>query len=127
MLALASPFASKLGEVQHDRVTDYLPASADSTQVAKIQEQLPGGQTTELVLVYHRAGGLTAADRTTAAQQLARISTLHPLAATPPRRPVRRAAPPSCTRSPATGPAPTRRSAPPSSTTSAKSPRTRAG
>lgn len=83
VLALASPFASKLGDVTHDRVTDYLPASADSTQVAKIQEELPGGQTTELVLVYHREGGLTAADRATAAQQLTRIGTLHPLAATP--------------------------------------------
>lgn len=59
VLALASPFASKLGDVTHDRVTDYLPASADSTQVAKIQQELPGGQTTELVLVYHRDTGLT--------------------------------------------------------------------
>ncbi|WP_369186782.1 MMPL family transporter [Streptomyces sp. R08] len=83
VLALASPFASKLGDVTHDRVTDYLPASADSTQVAKIQQELPGGQTTELVLVYHRDTGLTAADRATAVQQLAQIGTLHPLAATP--------------------------------------------
>lgn len=83
VLALASPFASKLGDVTHDRVTDYLPASADSTQVAKIQQELPGGQTTELVLVYHRDTGLTAADRATAVQQLAKIGTLHPLAATP--------------------------------------------
>ncbi|WP_327404196.1 MMPL family transporter [Streptomyces sp. NBC_01288] len=83
VLALASPFASKLGDVTHDRVTDYLPASADSTQVAKIQQELPGGQTTELVLVYHRDTGLTATDKATAAQQLTRISTLHPLTATP--------------------------------------------
>jgi RND superfamily putative drug exporter len=83
LLALVSPFASKLGDVTHDRLTDYLPASADSTQVAKVQEELPGGQSTELVLVYHRDGGLTAADRTTAAQQLAKIGTLHPLTATP--------------------------------------------
>ena len=66
LLAFVAPFASKLADVQHDRAVDYLPASADSTQVAKIEEQLPGGETTELVLVYHRDGGLTAADRTTA-------------------------------------------------------------
>ncbi|MGW5195956.1 MMPL family transporter [Streptomyces spiralis] len=86
VLAVVAPFASKLGDVQHDRVTDYLPASADSTQVAKIQDRLPGGQTTELVLVYHRDSGLTAADRATAARQVAAIGRQHALTGTP--RPV---------------------------------------
>ncbi|MGW0081395.1 MMPL family transporter [Streptomyces sp. NPDC003393] len=83
VLAVVAPFASKLGDVQHDRVTDYLPASADSTQVAKIQDRLPGGQTTELVLVYHRDSGLTAADRATAARQVAAIGRQHALTGTP--------------------------------------------
>jgi RND superfamily putative drug exporter len=83
VLALASPFAAKLGDVQRDRITDYLPASADSTQVAKIQERLPGGETTELVIVYHRDGGLTADDRETAAEQVDRIAGEHALAGTP--------------------------------------------
>lgn len=83
VLAIVGPFAAKLSEVQHDRITDYLPANADSTQVARIQDQLPGGETTQLVLVYHRAGGLTAADETTAAEQVDRIAGEHVLAATP--------------------------------------------
>ncbi|AVV42693.1 MMPL family transporter [Streptomyces sp. ID05-04B] len=83
VLALASPFAAELAGVQHDRVTDYLPASADSTRVARLQEQLPGGESTELVLVYHRDGGLTAADRTTAREQLARIAGDHTLTGAP--------------------------------------------
>ncbi|MFF3329689.1 MMPL family transporter [Streptomyces sp. NPDC002888] len=83
VLAVVSPFAAKLADVQHDRITDYLPASADSTQVAKIQEQLPGGETTELVLVYHRDGGLTAADRDTAREQVTRVAGEHALAAPP--------------------------------------------
>ncbi|WP_406011450.1 MMPL family transporter [Streptomyces sp. NBC_00637] len=83
VLALASPFAAKLADVQHDRVTDYLPASADSTRVAKLQEQLPGGESTELVLVYHRDGGLTAADRTTAREQVARVAGDHALTGAP--------------------------------------------
>ncbi|MGW2044556.1 MMPL family transporter [Streptomyces sp. NPDC001858] len=83
VLALASPFAAKLADVQHDRVTDYLPASADSTRVAKLQEQLPGGESTELVLVYHRDGGLTAADRSTAREQVARVAADHTLTGTP--------------------------------------------
>ncbi|MFD9108575.1 MMPL family transporter [Streptomyces bottropensis] len=83
VLALALPFASKLSDVQQDRAVDNLPASADSTQVAKIQEQLPGGETTELVLVYHRDGGLTTTDRETAAQQVEEIAGAVRLTATP--------------------------------------------
>ncbi|MER5378047.1 MMPL family transporter [Streptomyces sp. NPDC002553] len=79
VIALVGPFAAKLGSVQHDKVTDYLPASADSTQVAKIEEKLPGGEATEMLLVYHRDGGLSAADRETAAGQVAEISRQHKL------------------------------------------------
>ncbi|WP_133912910.1 MMPL family transporter [Streptomyces sp. NBC_00582] len=79
VIALVGPFAAKLGSVQHDKVTDYLPASADSTQAAKIEEKLPGGETTEMVLVYHRDGGLSAADRKTAAGQVAEIAGQHKL------------------------------------------------
>ncbi|MEU1184913.1 MMPL family transporter [Streptomyces sp. NPDC005820] len=83
VLAFVSPFAAELAEVQHDRITDYLPASADSTKVAKIQERLPGGGVTELVLVYHRDGGLTAADRATAGEQVARVAGEHALTGEP--------------------------------------------
>lgn len=79
VLAVAVPLAGKLGDVQHDGITDYLPASADSTQVATVQEQLPGGESTELVIVYHRDGGLTAADRSTAQEQIASIAHTYPL------------------------------------------------
>ncbi|MEU4979399.1 MMPL family transporter [Streptomyces sp. NPDC021969] len=83
VLAIASPFAAKLGDVQRDRAVDYLPASADSTQVAKIQERLPGGEATEMVLVYHRDTGLTAADRATAAEQVAQVAAAHELTGRP--------------------------------------------
>ncbi|GAB2589417.1 MMPL family transporter [Streptomyces capparidis] len=83
VLAVAAPFAAKLGDVQQNRAVDYLPAGADSTQVAEIQDRLPGGETTELVLVYHREGGLTAADRDAAAAQVAEIADRHRLTAEP--------------------------------------------
>lgn len=51
--------------------------------MAKIQDELPGGESTELVLVYHRDGGLTAADRTTAAAQVARVDRTFDLTAVP--------------------------------------------
>ncbi|MFH9570363.1 MMPL family transporter [Streptomyces sp. NPDC017454] len=79
VLAIASPFAAKLSDVQRDRAVDYLPASADSTQVAKIQDRLPGGEATEMVVVYHRDAGLTAADKATAADQIAEIAGAHRL------------------------------------------------
>lgn len=83
LLAVVAPFAAKLADVQQDKAVDYLPTSADSTQVAKIQDRLPGGESTELVLVYHRDGGLTAADRGTAAGQVAEIAREHRLGAEP--------------------------------------------
>ncbi|WP_369270941.1 MMPL family transporter [Streptomyces sp. R11] len=83
VLALASPFASKLADVQRDRAVDYLPASADSTQVAKIEDRLPGGEATEMVVVYHRDKGLTAEDRATAADQIERIAGAHRLTGKP--------------------------------------------
>ncbi|MFG2328549.1 MMPL family transporter [Streptomyces sp. NPDC048604] len=86
VIALAAPFAGKLGDVQKDRAVDYLPASADSTQVAQIAEQLPGGESTDLVLVYHRDGGLNPADKATAAREVAEVAAGHPLTAAP--RPV---------------------------------------
>ncbi|MFE6775745.1 MMPL family transporter [Streptomyces sp. NPDC057702] len=68
------PFASKLSGVQDDTAVNYLPASADSTRVAELQESLPGGDTTDLILVYHRESGLTAADRASAGQHIAELA-----------------------------------------------------
>ena len=74
-LVLVGPLAGKFGEVQQNRAVDYLPDSADSTQVARIQDELPGGESTDLVLVYHREGGLTAGDREVAAGQVAEVES----------------------------------------------------
>lgn len=73
LLVVASPFAGKLSGVQQDSAIDYLPASADSTKVAKVQQQLPGGDVTDLVLVYHRDGGLSGADEKAAAGHVAEV------------------------------------------------------
>ncbi|MFI6639805.1 MMPL family transporter [Streptomyces sp. NPDC050504] len=83
VLALALPFAGKLADAQRDNIVDYLPASADSTQVAKVQQELPGGEATELVLVYHRDGGLTAADLATARDQARLVAERGALPAVP--------------------------------------------
>ncbi|MBB5933051.1 MMPL family transporter [Streptomyces zagrosensis] len=74
ILAVAMPFAGKMGGAQDDKAVNYLPASADSTRVAELQEAMPGGDTTDLVLVYHRDGGLTAADRASAGEHVAQLA-----------------------------------------------------
>ncbi|MEU2154233.1 MMPL family transporter [Streptomyces sp. NPDC019396] len=83
LTAIALPFGEKLADVKRDGVVDYLPDSADSTHVARIQQQLPGGSGAEVVVVYRRDGGLTAGDRATAAAQTARIAAAHTLTAPP--------------------------------------------
>ncbi|MEU0451574.1 MMPL family transporter [Streptomyces sp. NPDC006129] len=82
-LVLLGPLAGKFADIQQNRAVDYLPDSADSTQVARIQDQLPGGESTDLVLVYHRDGGLTDADRRTAAEQIAEVRGAHELTSEP--------------------------------------------
>ncbi|WP_433889241.1 MMPL family transporter [Streptomyces sp. CA-111067] len=79
ILAVSALFAGKLGGVKHDDAVDYLPASAQSTQVAKIQQAMPGGGATDLIMVYDRAGGLTAADRAAVKQQTAAVDAAYDL------------------------------------------------
>ncbi|WP_243740504.1 MMPL family transporter [Streptomyces sp. 8K308] len=74
VVAVAVPFVGRLADVQRDENVDYLPDSADSTQVVRIQDELPGGEGTELVVVYHRDGGLTDADRAVVEERAAGIA-----------------------------------------------------
>ncbi|MEW1679984.1 MMPL family transporter [Streptomyces sp. NPDC093594] len=82
-LVLLWPLAGKFADVQQNRAVDYLPDGADSTQVARVQDELPGGESTDLVVVYHRDGGLTAADRRTAAAQIAEVERAYELSEVP--------------------------------------------
>ncbi|MFJ4537873.1 hypothetical protein ACIP39_18185 [Streptomyces tibetensis] len=41
----------QFADIQQNRAVDYLPDSADSTQVARDRDELPGGESTDLVLV----------------------------------------------------------------------------
>ncbi|WP_407566574.1 MMPL family transporter [Streptomyces sp. 184] len=74
------PFGGKLGDVSRDRAVDYLPGSADSTQVSQIAEEMPGGDTLNGILVYQRDDGVTAADRELAAEHAGDIAGGYELA-----------------------------------------------
>ncbi|MDI2131992.1 MMPL family transporter [Yinghuangia seranimata] len=68
VLALG-PLAGKLEGVTDNDAVAYLPQSAQSTKVADVLGDMPGGDTTDVVVVYHRDGGLTDADRAAADAQ----------------------------------------------------------
>jgi RND superfamily putative drug exporter len=63
MLA-AAPLTAKLNSVKVDTTTSLLPPGSESGQVAKLlSRNFPDGDKQDVILLYHRAGGLTAADR----------------------------------------------------------------
>jgi RND superfamily putative drug exporter len=65
LAAVMVPLSGKLSSVTTDRAVDTLPAGAESTKVAALEDSLPGGEDNTFVFVYHRAGGMTDADRAT--------------------------------------------------------------
>ncbi|MFG1923249.1 MMPL family transporter [Cryptosporangium sp. NPDC048952] len=72
------PFSGKLSSVTTDKAVDTLPASAESTTVAALEDSLPGGEDNTFVFVYHRTGGLTDADRATAERHYATLARRYP-------------------------------------------------
>ncbi|TAM67748.1 MAG: MMPL family transporter [Microbacteriaceae bacterium] len=77
--AVFSVGGSSFGEVnsvaQNDQI-EHLPASADATQVQKLQAAFRGDDVIPAVVVYQRTGGVTAADRTAIEAQLTKIRSL---------------------------------------------------
>ncbi|WP_442915059.1 MMPL family transporter [Leifsonia sp. Root112D2] len=67
---------SQVNTVAKNDQIQHLPASADATQVQKLQSQFRGDDVIPAVVVYQRTGGLTAADRTAIDAQLAQVSAL---------------------------------------------------
>ena len=58
------PVGSKLSDVTTDDTESFLPASAESTEVVRAQDSdFQQGETDTAIVVYKRAGGLTAADK----------------------------------------------------------------
>ncbi|MGK5684067.1 MMPL family transporter [Actinoplanes sp. URMC 104] len=57
---------------------DALPAGAESTKVAVLEESLPGAEDNTFVFVYHRAGGMTDADRATVERHYDTLAKRYP-------------------------------------------------
>jgi putative drug exporter of the RND superfamily len=64
VFAALMPLGSKLSDETEDDTTSFLPASAESTEVVKIlDDDFPGGETTQGIVVYQHDGGLTEDDK----------------------------------------------------------------
>ncbi len=69
LAAVAGPFAGKLGSVEKNDASSYLPRNAESTQVSNTLETFPRGRQIPGVVVYEAGGRVTAADRQRVQQQ----------------------------------------------------------
>jgi RND superfamily putative drug exporter len=67
VVALAGPLAGKLTSAEQNEARNWLPASAESTQVLEMQSRVQSPDVIPAVVVYDRPSGITAADRAQAA------------------------------------------------------------
>ena len=74
---------TKFTEAEENESTSFLPGDAESTKALKVSEELRGGEKATMVVVYRRAGGLTAADRGRIRSDLAELNALKLRATTP--------------------------------------------
>ena len=73
VVAVAVPFAARLGSVETSRLTEFLPSGAPSTRALQLDQRFPSGRALQAQVVYFRASGLTPADRTQVRADTARL------------------------------------------------------
>ena len=74
LVALAAPLGTKFQNAQQNDPSAFLPGGAESVRSLDQQRRFPSGAETPAVTVFHRDGGLTAADRQTIAAFADRLS-----------------------------------------------------
>ena len=74
VLAAVAPLGIRLHTVERNAASDQLPARAESTRADEAAATLPGGDTYQFIVVYHRTGGLTDADRAVVASHQSTLS-----------------------------------------------------
>ena len=76
LAAAATPFAMKLSSLQKNDLADFLPGTAEATQVLKLQAGFQDARSLPAVIVFERAGGITAEDRSTVSTEIAGLAGL---------------------------------------------------
>jgi RND superfamily putative drug exporter len=85
VLAVAmQPLGSKLADATDDRTESALPKNAESTEVIRLlEDEFPGGQTANGLIIYTRPGGLTFADNAKIVRDARRAAQDLPLVGRP--------------------------------------------
>ncbi|MGN2637045.1 MMPL family transporter [Nocardia takedensis] len=83
LLVAISPWVSGFNDVKSYKATDYLPGSAEATEVERIAETLPGGSENVFWVVYERDGAITDADRQAAQRQYQSLNERYGVSARP--------------------------------------------
>ncbi|RSM89732.1 hypothetical protein DMH04_07175 [Kibdelosporangium aridum] len=78
LAVVMGPLSGNLSSVTTDKAADTLPAGAESTKVAVLEDSRPGGGDNTFVFVYHRAGGVTDADRATVERHYNTLAKQYP-------------------------------------------------
>ncbi|WP_158890545.1 MMPL family transporter [Amycolatopsis anabasis] len=73
---VAGGMPGKLSQVQHNDGISFLPAGAEATEVARLQEKFAGGKILPAVVIFSRTGGLTPADQAAIADRAAAVAKL---------------------------------------------------
>ena len=62
VVAVAIPFATKIGSVESSRLTEFLPSGAASTAALLLDRNFPSGRALQAEIVFYRKSGLSARD-----------------------------------------------------------------
>jgi RND superfamily putative drug exporter len=76
LAAAAGPFATKLSSLQKNDLADFLPSTAEATQVLKLEAGFENAKVVPAVLVFERSSGITAEDRATVSSDIAGLAVL---------------------------------------------------
>src|SRR6266542_2381235 len=74
VLVVAGPLAGKLNSAQKNDASSWLPRNAESTQVVELAKKFTPSDTFPAVVVYERAGAVTAADQAKVAADARRFA-----------------------------------------------------
>jgi RND superfamily putative drug exporter len=77
VLVVAAPLAIKLKAAEKNDVSQWVPASAESTKVLNALAHFQSPNVSTAIVVYDRASGVTAADRAKAAADARRFAAIH--------------------------------------------------
>ena len=69
LAAAAAPFAARLSSLQKNDLADFLPGTAEATQVLKLESGFQNARALPAVIVYERSSGITDADHSTVAAE----------------------------------------------------------